>query len=68
VNDLTAKGWDQDQYLKILDWYQQQVKKFSSTTAGDLFPNGKLYLTFFLKNQFPLLQKLLLSIKRESMT
>ena len=46
VEDLTAKGWDQAKFQKILDWYQDTTKKLVSNVvasvndAEDTFPNG----------------------------
>jgi hypothetical protein len=46
LTEITSQGWDQEKYQKLLDWYQEQVKIFSSpqtaTTAisADSFPEG----------------------------
>ena len=55
VEELTAKGWDQAKFQKILDWYQNTTTRLtsspstttsSSTVANsseDTFPNGISY-------------------------
>ncbi len=35
LNELTAKGWNQEEYQKILDWYQSESNKLKTT--GVLF-------------------------------
>jgi hypothetical protein len=46
LTEITSQGWDQEKYQKLLDWYQEQVRIFSSpqtaTTAisADSFPEG----------------------------
>ena len=57
VEDLTAKGWDQVKFQKILDWYQNTTTRLASspstattspstvtTSSEDTFPNGYLYI------------------------
>lgn len=48
LNELTASGWDQAKYQKILDWYQSQTLRIttammnpsSSNSQSAEFPNG----------------------------
>ena len=52
VEELTAKGWDQAKFQKILDWYQNTTTRLTSspstvstvaTSSDDNFPNGISY-------------------------
>jgi hypothetical protein len=49
VNDLTAKGWDQNKFQVILSWYQKELTRLSNPPAKVVdtkqsgFPTGIVF-------------------------
>jgi hypothetical protein len=52
VNDLTANGWDQAKFQKILEWYQNQTQLFSNAQIS--IPSSPKPVSYFAPGIYPI--------------